>query len=914
MDHHIGSRALRTSIAAAAAIALSGAAHAGQTAAPCDGDAFQTILSPAAATFDARAAWLDRRTLLWPGTRTGARIRLYHAAQATLTAPRGGKVAGADGFLPLDTVTAPVPVQLAEPWRYLGDGMQLAVRDADAAAIGALHRGQLLLVNEAEDGTVLDATRIQAAGALDDLYAAAESVPDLGATPRGRTTVFKLWAPTAQAVAVCTYDKGNGPLRAAVPMRFDAATGIWSTTVSANLDGKYYRYAVDVLAPSVGVVRNLVTDPYAVSLTTDSRRAYIADLASPRLKPAGWDRDAAPAKVKAQPDMSIYELHVRDFSIGDATVSAANRGKYLAFTEAGSNGMKHLRALAGAGLTDLHLLPVYDFGSVPEQGCVTQRPAGAPDSDEQQRMVGHSKATDCYNWGYDPYHYNAPEGSYSTDPADGAKRVLEFRKMVMALHRAGLRVGMDVVYNHTYRAGQDEKSVLDRVVPGYYHRLDAKGAIESSTCGECGNTATEHRMMGKLMIDSAALWARQYHIDSFRFDLMGHQPRATMEALQRRVDRDTGRHVNLIGEGWNFGEVADGKRFVQASQLSLNGSGIGTFSDRGRDAVRGGGAGDAGRDMVTRQGYVNGLVYDPNGSAEHTADEILKAADMVRVGLAGTLRGYAFETRTGDVRALRDVDYAGQPAGYASAPGEVVNYVENHDNQTLYDLNVLRLPATTSTADRARVQMLAAAINAFSQGVAYFHAGFDILRSKSLDRNSFDSGDWFNRLDWTYQDNYFGTGLPPAADNGKDYEMLKPLLANPALKPAPADIAFARDAFRDLLKIRASSTLFRLRTADDVKQRLRFYNTSPAQVPTLLAGRLDGNGYAGANFKTVLYLINVDNADRTIVIPEEQNKRLRLHPVHTSPTAADRRVREAHYDASTGRFTVPARTAVVFVE
>jgi pullulanase-type alpha-1,6-glucosidase len=497
--------------------------------------------------------------------------------------------------------------------------------------------------------------------------------------------------------------------------------------------------------------------------------------------------------------------------------------------------------------------------------------------------------------------------------------VLEFRKMVMALHRAGLRVGMDVVYNHTYRAGQDEKSVLDRVVPGYYHRLDAKGAIESSTCGGCGNTATEHRMMGKLMIDSAALWARQYHIDSFRFDLMGHQPRATMEALQRRVDRDTGRHVNLIGEGWNFGEVADGKRFVQAAQLSLNGSGIGTFSDRGRDAVRGGGAGDTGRDLVTRQGYVNGLVYDPNGSAEHTADELLKAADMVRVGLAGTLRDYAFETQTGDVRALRTIDYAGQPAGYASAPGEVVNYVENHDNQTLYDLNVLRLPVTTSTADRARVQILAAAINAFSQGVAYFHAGFDILRSKSLDRNSFDSGDWFNRLDWTYRDNYFGTGLPPAADNGKDYALFQPLLANPAFKPSPADIAFTRDAFRDLLKIRAGSTLFRLRTAEDIRRRLRFYNTGPAQVPTVIAGRLDGAGYDGAGydgagFGAVLYLINVDKAAQSIAVPQEAGRAWRLHPVHAAPGAADQRAAEARYDAAGGRFTIPPRTAVVFVE
>ena len=911
MDHPHRSRALRLAVAAAlAALAASaGTAHAASSsAALCDGDGFQAILSPAAAAFDARAAWIDRRTLAWPGARADARTRLYHAKDATLTALAGARVGGADGFLPLDVTPATVPDHL----RYLGEGPVFALREADVARIAGLHRGQLLLVSEAADGTVLDATRVQVAGALDDLYAAAEAVQDLGTALRAGATTFKLWAPTARNVAVCTYDKGTGPSRAATPLRFDPQTGIWSATLAGNLDGKYYRYAVDVHVPGAGIVRNLVTDPYSVSLATDSRRSYIADLASPRLKPAGWDSDAPPAKVKAQPDMSIYELHVRDFSIGDATVSAAHRGKYTAFLESGSDGMRHLRALSQAGLTDVHLLPVYDIGSIPERGCVTPTPAGAADSDAQQKLIGASKLADCYNWGYDPYHYSAPEGSYSTDPADGGKRVLEFRQMVQALHRAGLRVGMDVVYNHTYTAGQDEKSVLDRIAPGYYHRLDARGAIERSTC--CENTATEHRMMGKLMVDSSVLWTQAYHIDSFRFDLMGHQPRSVMETLQRRVNAAAGRHVNLIGEGWNFGEVADGKRFVQASQLALNGSGIGTFSDRGRDAVRGGGAGDAGRDMMTRQGYVNGLVYDPNGSMAHPAADLPTAADLVKVGLAGTLRSYRLQTHTGEVRELQRIDYGGQPAGYASEPGEVVNYVENHDNQTLYDLNVLRLPASTSTADRARVQVLAAAINAFSQGVAYFHAGFDILRSKSLDRNSFESGDWFNRLDWTYRDNYFGTGLPPAADNGKDYALFRPLLANPAFRPAPADIAFARDAFRDLLAIRASSTLFRLRTANDVTQRLRFYNTGPAQVPTVIAGRLDGTGYDGAGFKAVLYLLNVDKAARSIVVPQETGRTWKLHPVHASPAAADRRASEARYDASTGRFTIPPRTAVVFVE
>jgi pullulanase/glycogen debranching enzyme len=209
----------------------------------------------------------------------------------------------------------------------------------------------------------------------------------------------------------------------------------------------------------------------------------------------------------------------------------------------------------------------------------------------------------------------------------------------------------------------------------------------------------------------------------------------------------------------------------------------------------------------------------------------MRAADMVRAGLAGSIRSYPLQTFEDKTVPLEAIDYGGQPAGYASEPSEVVNYVENHDNQTLFDNNVFKLPAQTSSQDRARVQVLGMAVDAFSQGVAYYHAGIDVLRSKSLDRNSFNSGDWFNRLDWTYRDNYFGTGLPPAEDNGKDYALLKPLLGNAAFKPAPADIAFARDAFRDLLAVRASSTLFRLPNALEIKRRLRFFNTKAIRAP-----------------------------------------------------------------------------------
>ena len=915
--------ALALACATATAAPAPAPAPAPASIADCNGP-FATVMQ-AGAPGDARAYWLDRRLIQWPTAATDAghgMFKLYYSATAQVRATMGARVTGADGALLLAAAPAPAPAALAERFKFIGKGPLLAVATHDAARIPDLLSGQLLLVREAADGTVLDATTAQLPGALDDLYASAASAANLGVKVNAKGAGFKLWAPTAQHVAVCSYATGSSRATAITTMARDTATGIWAAQLPGNHVGRYYQYLVDVVAPTAGLVRNLVTDPYSVSLTTDSARSYIADLNAAKLKPPGWDKTAIPQRVAAPPDMAIYELHVRDFSINDATVPAPARGKYTAFTHAGSNGMRHLQALSRAGMTDVHLLPVYDIATVPEKGCKSTLPDIAalpnlqPDGLEQQAAVTAVKFSDCYNWGYDPYHYSAPEGSYASDAADGAKRIVEFRQMVQALHRAGLRVGMDVVYNHTFSAGQHAQSVLDRVVPGYYHRLSATGAIERSTC--CDNTATENLMMAKLMIDSAELWAVQYKIDSFRFDLMGHQPRAAMEALQARVNRATGRHINLIGEGWNFGEVADGARFVQASQLSLNGSGIGTFSDRARDAMRGGGAADGSAQIASQQGWINGLAYDANASAApRSTEDLMDAADMVKVGLAGSLRGFAMQTRHGETRQLQDIVYGGnQPAGYASEPGATVNYVENHDNQTLFDINVFKLPLGTSTAERAQVQMLGAAINAFSQGVPYFHAGFDILRSKSLDRNSFESGDWFNRLDWTYQDNYFGSGLPREEDNGKDYALMRPLLAQAAsIKPSPQDIAWSRDAFRDLLAIRTSSTLFRLRTAQDVAQRLRFYNTGTQQIPTMIVGHLDGMGYPGAGFKAITYLINVNTVAQQVTVDQDKGRAYQLHPVHLKPAAADKRIAaEARFNGATGAFSVPARSAVVFVE
>ena len=484
----------------------------------------------------------------------------------------------------------------------------------DGLPLRTLLTGQVAVASVAPDGNVESVTGLQLPGVLDDLYSAARG-RTLGPTWRRGRPRLALWAPTAKSVDLLLTPQGSSSEQT-VPMT-RAADGAWTVRGQRSWRDARYRFAVRVYVPTEQkVVTNLVTDPYSVGLTTNSLRSLLVDLDDPALKPQGWDRLHKPS-VGSPEESSIYELHVRDFSIGDRTVPARHRGTYLAFTDRDSDGMRHLRRLARAGLNTVHLLPVNDIASIEEDRSVQQSPqcdlaSYPPDSEQQQACVTEVAANDGFNWGYDPLHYTAPEGSYATDPS-GTARNEEFREMVKGINGAGQRVVMDVVYNHTPASGQDPKSVLDRVVPGYYQRLNATGQVETSTC--CANTATEHPMMEKLMIDSVLTWAKDYKVDGFRFDLMGHQPKAAMVRLRAALDRLTlgrdgvnGSKILLYGEGWNFGEVADNARFVQATQREMAGTGTATFNDRLRDAVRGGGPFD---EDPTRAGLRQRPVHRP---------------------------------------------------------------------------------------------------------------------------------------------------------------------------------------------------------------------------------------------------------------------------------------------------------------
>ncbi|MET3136209.1 pullulanase [Undibacterium sp. GrIS 1.2] len=876
---------------------------------------------------NATALWLAPDTIAWPGAgnsngngNSGSSYKLFYAANGGLGSNASG-VTGADGSISLMLNSTGLSSSLRAKFPYVSSATALNLSAGDAANVIDKMTAQFAIAQYDSSGNLVQVTSLQMAGMLDALYAAKASNAELGLSfNRFGTATFRLWAPTAKSVKLNLYPDADMNHAAAIQVDLtkDAASGVW-TYVARDprwTNRWYYTYTVNVLSrwASNTVVSNVVTDPYSLSLNANGQRSFIVNLDSPEMKPHDWDYQRIP-ELESVTDIALYELHIRDFSANDATVPAAHRGKFLAFTDTRSNGMRHLKSLQRAGMTHIHLLPSFDIASVSETGCTNTVIPNAPaDSTAQQAAVAANQDGDCFNWGYDPVHYSAPDGSYATNANDGAVRVKEFRAMVRALHEEGLRVTMDVVYNHTSQAQQGPLSVLDKIVPAYYYRLNANGGITNDSC--CSDTAAENAMMGKLMIDSVISWAKHYKVDSFRFDIMGMHPLPLISKLQTEVNQAAHRTIYLYGEAWNFGVIANDARFVQARQANLFGSGIGSFNDRLRDAVRGGGCCDSGNNLISQQGFINGAFYDPNAQSTQTKDDLLRVTDLVRVGLSGTLRDYRFTDRTGINRKNSEMDYFGMPAGYTANPGESINYIEAHDNQTLFDLNAYKLPVTTNISDRVRVQNLGAAITLLSQGVPFIHAGQDLLRSKSLDQNSYNAGDWFNQLDFTYQSNHFGIGLPMAASNQANWPLMSPILTNPLINPGPAAIKTARDYFADMLAIRNDTSLFRLRTGQDVIDRLSFYNVGPQQQTGLIAMGIDGQyprRYSGAKYKQVVVLFNVDKVAKNLTIEAMRGRSLTLHPIQRQ-SDSDAVARTATFDRGSGAFSVPPRTTVVFVE
>lgn len=884
----------------------------------------------------ARAHWLDPFTLALVGGAPGAsHVELRYASDASIRID--GEALTVSGGQSLAMQPSSLRTGLRRQHPHLADAPAYRIK-AGAHDLRRAVMSQLVVIAYDADGRIIDATEVQTAGILDMLFAYNGK---LGATLDARGVSFKLWAPTAQQVRLHVFDASKR-LLPGYPKPMRERLGVWSLEGPRSLDRQYYQYEVTAYRPSTGRIETtLVSDPYALSLSRNSQYAQVVDLNADDLKPAGWDAVRPPHPERPEASV-IYETHLRDFSASDTSLPAALRGTYAAFTHQNSDGMRHLRDLQKAGLTHVQLLPVFDIATIDEdpaqrinlddpfaklcdlsdgarerwaQYCgaasVRQVLEGFdPASGQAQSLYDDLRGLDDFNWGYDPFHFTAPEGSYASD-AEGVQRIIEFRQMVQALADNGLVTVMDVVYNHTNASGLAEKSVLDKVVPGYYHRRNpTTGAVETSTC--CENTASEHRMMAKLMIDSLKVWARDYKIAGFRFDLMGHHMREQIvDAYRavRRIDRDT----YFYGEGWEFGEVAGNARGINANQLNMAGTGVGTFNDRQRDAVRGGSPFDSGESIRRNQGFANGLYLRPNelsGAGAQEKAQLLHAADLIRVGIAGGLRDFQFVTADGSTRKGSEIDYNGQPAGYTLDPQETVNYVSKHDNQTLWDNNQYKLASSLSVADRVRLHMLALSVPLFSQGVPFIHLGSDMLRSKSMQRDSYDSGDWFNAVDFSYQDNNWNKGLPRADKDGDNWPLIRKIIVDPQAKPGAAEIVAAKRRFLELLKIRSDSALFQLDSAREVQRRLQFHNTGPEQQPGVIAFSLADGPRDGRDldrrYSSLMVVINA--SDQRVRLPGGDG--YQLHPLLKG--SVDPISRQA--TVISGEFEVPAFTTVVFVQ
>ncbi|MDR2743420.1 MAG: type I pullulanase [Treponema sp.] len=531
---------------------------------------------------------------------------------------------------------------------------------------------------------------------------------DLGLRYTPERSFFKVWAPTAKTVSVALYNDPGTYNQAGMvtdnvtenllSMKRDRNTGVWSTDAAGDLAGKYYLYRVGFASGWV----NWAVDPYARAVSANGQRGAVVDPAA--ANPPGWPGTKPPFAAPSWQDAVIYELHVRDFSI-DEDSGMKHKGKFLAFTERGTKnkegfptGVDHIVNL---GVTHVHLLPSFDFASVNELAVDDPLSPSAK-----------------FNWGYDPQNYNVPEGSYSTDPADPLARIREFKQMVQSLHEAGIRVIMDVVYNHTY---QVNGSPFDSLVPGYYYRTTETGALSNGS--GCGNeTASERPMVRKYIIDSCLFWAKEYSIDGFRFDLMGLIDTETMRQLTEKVRNDVDRSIIIYGEPWLAGKspLPAGERTVTGAQKGL---GFAVFNDRLRNAIKGG-SDDASR------GFATGA---PNMEAE------------ILSGIRGSVDGFT------------------------ACANESINYVTAHDNLNLWDkiassfgakdlanapYNLIENGKPLMEQDAVRASILANGIILTSQGIPFFQAGDEMLRTKFGDHNSYASPDSINRIRWNNAGKY----------------------------------------------------------------------------------------------------------------------------------------------------------------
>ena len=856
------------------------------------------------------AHWADENTVFWNTIDSSTKIRIYSADNNDLAFDGESGIAG-DNYLEyfIDS-SAEHPAKTLGLARYESLNAFTST-NASVAKAKSMLTGKLLAIAYGADDAVLAATYVQSPRILDALYTSASDDANeqaLGVVYDANSITSKVWAPTAQQVKLKIYD-ANKALQSTEEMSFDSATGIWSFTGDNALDRAFYRFELSVYHPLNQKFETLeATDPYSVSLATDGKYSQFVNLTDVDLKPTGWDDHAIPTVTNPE-DAIIYEGHIRDFSVLDTSTTPANRGKYLAFTEETSAPVTHLKSLVDAGLTHFQFLPANDIASIGEDItsrvnlnntvadlCAKNSSAPVcgvednsavlsdifasydPTSTDAQTLAQSIRGLDSFNWGYDPEHFTTPDGSYASNP-DGATRIKEMRSMNQALHEMGLRVVLDVVYNHTNSSGLWEDSVLDKVVPGYYHRRDLiSGDVETSTC--CQDTAPEHEMMHKLMQDSLLTWTQAYKFDGFRFDIMSNNSSASILAAREAVQAIDSDNY-FYGEGW----TRDERGYVQANQNNMAGTEVGTFNDRPRDIIR------------------SASLFSATGS--------LNDQDIIRLGLTGTIADYQLKDKNNIVKLASTFS---KPS-YAQDPADIINYVSKHDNETLWDQLQYGIDSSINITDRVRIQNIAGTLPLMSQGITFLQLGGDLIRSKSMDRNTYDAGDWFNKVDFTKTTNNWNIGLPLAQDNESKWSTISTLINNSETSVSAENIAFSSNIFKEFISIRSSSPLFRLTTKQDIIDRVGFHNTGPSQIQGVVVMSIDdGIGLSDLDTNNDALVVVINGSSEQHALTVNSAAGFELHNVQQN--SSDSTVQTASFtaNAENGTFTVPALTTAVFVK
>jgi pullulanase len=810
-------------------------------------------------------------------------------------------------------------------------------------------RGTLTVIAEDADGNQVVASNVQLANIIDELYTKGDNdanEAELGVIYDNGMIKNALWAPTAANVNVKIYDSevivdGDFELLKTEALTFDKQTGIWTYEGSeAELDQKLFRYEVNVFhreQQEVGDIPRFtsvdVVDPYSISLTVDSRYSRYVNIDDEALKPSGWQEGVIPSTTHPE-NYIFYTGHVRDFSVMDESTTPEHRGKFLAFTETDSAPVQHLQALADAGISHFELMPINEstrlnnrtlsavnIGNTVNELCnqnqnsevcitygiTSQDILGdilaslAPASTDSRDILMALANFDSFDFGGNSNLFNAAEGSYA-NAANDSSRILEMRAMVQALHDLGLQASLNVDFSHTNNSGLENDSVLDKIVPGYYNRRNPATGIVANRSG-ARDTAPENAMMTKLIADILVTYSKHFNIDAFHLNALDGMPKASVLAIQAAVKAHnensyfygsfTNNNVDFINTPANAANLAD--------------TAVGSLTTNMQEAL--------------------------GSAALFNQSQFVSDIDKLRLAMVTSNQNYSLRDINGNLTTAKDLLFT----SYNLAPTEIINSVANPKSETLFDALQYNLPHHFAPEERIRAHNVSLSIPLLSQGIPSVQMGADLLRSKSMSRDSNAGGDWINRVDFTQQSNNWNVALPIALS---DEEKAIELLMDSNIQVYSDNIANSAALFKEFLQIRKSSPLFTLANAEDVIDRIGFHNNGADRLHNVIAMSIDDGigcmntrlnflGECGeedqradldANTDAIFVVINGSESEQTFKLPTnadfvlQESGTFELHDIQKYST--DVATQSAYFSASDlgNKLVVPALTTAVFVK